>query len=222
MRRNQRRYIGTDKLEKAMSVLLALIVVGIVIALLLATGGAAADEPNVGRADEERDDAGIVPYSGGVDYGISDALRELIEVNKERYAIEATGDKILRCAQNDSNEEQATTEESAIVTEEDSAETLKYLGNLKVVGYNPFDPKQVGKKVADAITASGELAIPGETCAMSKDIPFGTVIEIVGLGRFTVNDRGVGSGIVDVACATDEDCYAITGRYDVYIVEGSE
>jgi 3D (Asp-Asp-Asp) domain-containing protein len=96
---------------------------------------------------------------------------------------------------------------------------MRLLGDMQIYGYNPYDPKQVGKAVADGVTASGEPAIPGETCAMSADVPFGTRIYIDSLGYFTVNDRGVGPDVVDVAMATDKECYAITRRANVYIVK---
>jgi hypothetical protein len=94
------------------------------------------------------------------------------------------------------------------------------LGTLQIYGYNPYDAKQVGKRVADGITASGEPAIPGETCAMSRDVPFGTLIYIDGLGTYRVNDRGVGKGVVDIAAATNAECYKITRKAQVWILEG--
>ena len=68
------------------------------------------------------------------------------------------------------------------------------------------------------MTASGVIGEPGRTVAM-KDIDFGTKIYIEGLGEYIVEDRGVGSGVVDVACYTTKECYSITGYYDVYIME---
>lgn len=69
----------------------------------------------------------------------------------------------------------------------------------------------------DGITASGTQATPGRTIAM-KGIEFGTEVFIAGLGSFTVEDRGVGVGVVDVCCATHEECYALTGDRHVYII----
>jgi 3D (Asp-Asp-Asp) domain-containing protein len=92
------------------------------------------------------------------------------------------------------------------------------LGTYQIFGYNPYDPDQVGKKVADGITKSGELAVPGETCAMYRDVPFGTMVYIEGLGTYRVNDRGVGSGKVDIAAATNAECYEITRRARVWVL----
>lgn len=94
-----------------------------------------------------------------------------------------------------------------------------YLGEYWVTGYNYTDAAQCGKAVADGITASGEQAAHNKTCA-AKDLPFGTVLYIEGAGYYTVNDRGVGDGVIDIAFDNDADCYAITGKYKIYIVEG--
>jgi len=42
---------------------------------------------------------------------------------------------------------------------------------------------------ADGITASGAKPVQGVTVAASRSIPFGTVIEIEGVGRRVVQDR---------------------------------
>ena len=45
----------------------------------------------------------------------------------------------------------------------------------------------------DGRSASGRPNIAGQTCACNC-LPFGTVIEVEGMGRFTVTDRGASSG----------------------------
>lgn len=92
----------------------------------------------------------------------------------------------------------------------------RYLGTYKITGYNPYCSHCCGK--SNGITASGKRAVVGETVAM-KGVPFGTRIYIKGLGYYTVHDRGVGYGKVDVACGSHSACYAITGSYEVYILE---
>lgn len=67
-------------------------------------------------------------------------------------------------------------------------------------------------------TASGVTAQVGRTIAMCDDFPFGTRIYIEGLGEYVVEDRGVGRGVVDVYCNTHAECYALTGYYNVYII----
>ena len=93
---------------------------------------------------------------------------------------------------------------------------MKSLGTYRITGYDPFCSHCCGK--SNGITASGTLASVGRTVAMSG-IPFGTEIYIEGLGYYVVEDRGVGRGFVDVACSGHSECYDITGRYNVYIVE---
>ena len=90
-----------------------------------------------------------------------------------------------------------------------------YIGTFQVYGYDPFCYHCNGK--TDGITASGLKATFGQTVAM-KGYPFGTKLYIEGLGEYIVEDRGVGSGIIDVACKNHAACHTVTGKYDVYIV----
>lgn len=103
--------------------------------------------------------------------------------------------------------------------EEDEADTnrLTYLGVYKVTGYDAC--AECCGKWADGITASGKTATVNHTVAMCKDFPFGTQVYIDGLGWYTVEDRGVGAGVVDVFCNNHGECYALTGQYDVYIAD---
>jgi hypothetical protein len=105
------------------------------------------------------------------------------------------------------------------IADDNAGEHGELLGTLQIYGYNPYDPRQVGKRAADGITASGEPAEPGKTCAMSGEVPFGAVVYVEGLGAYRVNDRGVGEGIVDIAAATDAECYAITRKARVWLME---
>lgn len=91
----------------------------------------------------------------------------------------------------------------------------EYLGNYKITGYDPYCSHCCGK--SDGITASGKPATPGYTIAM-KGMPFGTKVYIDGLGTFEVQDRGVGNGVIDIALSGHSACYAVTGRYDVWVV----
>ena len=93
----------------------------------------------------------------------------------------------------------------------------EYLGNYKITGYKMFDASENGGR-SDGVTASGVIGEPGRTVAM-KGIDFGTRIYISGLGEYVVEDRGVGSGIIDVACWSTEECHDITGYYEVYLIK---
>lgn len=98
----------------------------------------------------------------------------------------------------------------------DEKKNLTYLGTYSVTGYDPLCAHCCGK--TDGITASGEKSVCGVTAAM-KDIPFGTRIYIDGMGEYVVQDRGVGEGVIDVACDGHEACYAVTGYREVWIIE---
>ena len=92
---------------------------------------------------------------------------------------------------------------------------MEYLGCYRITGYCPYCFHCCGK--TDGVTASGKNAVIGETVAMAG-MPFGTRVYISGMGFYTVHDRGVGYGVVDIACSSDAACYSVTGYRDVYIV----
>lgn len=109
----------------------------------------------------------------------------------------------------------------APVVQEEEAEpepTMRYLGNYKITGYDTC-ARCCGK--TDGVTASGTQATVGRTCAADKSLPFGTILYIEGIGYRTVEDRGgaIKGGRIDVLCADHPSCYALTGWYDVYVVE---
>ena len=89
------------------------------------------------------------------------------------------------------------------------------LGEYKVVGYDPYCTHCCPR--GDGITASGVQATVGRTCAI-EGLPFGTRIYISGLGEYVVEDRGVTGSMIDIACDGHAACYAITGTYEVYII----
>lgn len=103
---------------------------------------------------------------------------------------------------------------------EESEETkLTYAGEYFATGYD-ICISCCGK--TDGITASGAVATVGRTCA-SNEFPFGTVLFIEGIGERVVEDRGgMSSGVIDVLCEDHPACYAITGTYNVYVVERGE
>lgn len=88
-----------------------------------------------------------------------------------------------------------------------------YLGRFWITGYNPWCSHCCS---GTGLTASGRQAVVGRTVAMAG-VPFGTRIYIEGLGSYVVEDRGVGPGVIDVACSSDSACMRITGHYNVYL-----
>ena len=105
--------------------------------------------------------------------------------------------------------------QAVAATSSQSNGNLRFLGTYYITGYDTC-AQCCGK--SDGITASGVRAAVGRTVAMSG-LPFGTRIYIEGIGYRVVEDRGVSGGKVDVLCNNHSECYAITGRYKVYIVE---
>lgn len=94
----------------------------------------------------------------------------------------------------------------------------RYLGQFKITGYDTC-AACCGK--SDGITASGTQATVGRTCAAASGLPFGTRLWIEGLGERIVEDRGgaIKGNRIDVLCANHPDCYAVTGIYEVYVLE---
>lgn len=92
-----------------------------------------------------------------------------------------------------------------------------YMGLYYVTGYDTC-AACCGK--SDGITASGTYATAGRTVAASSEFDFGTRLYIDGLGERVVEDRGgaIGGGRLDVVCNNHDECYAITGWYDVYLI----
>ena len=97
---------------------------------------------------------------------------------------------------------------------------FELLGSKYVTGYDACK-SCCGKEVDDpnyGVTASTSHVKMGRTCAVNG-LPFGAVIYIDGVGFRVVEDHGgMVNGNVDVFCDTHDECYAITGQYDVYLV----
>lgn len=95
---------------------------------------------------------------------------------------------------------------------------MTYIGRCYVTGYAVTCKHCCGK--TDGITASKKKAQVGRTIAMSEKYPFGTRIYIAGLGEYVVEDRGgaIKGNKIDVGCNNHDECYAITGYYDAYII----
>ena len=95
--------------------------------------------------------------------------------------------------------------------------SARYLGVYTVTGYDAYCKHCCAR--ADGITASGAVVTEGYTVAMCRDFPFGTKVYIEDLGIFEVQDRGVGPGKIDIALGSHKECYAVTGRYKVWVIE---
>lgn len=71
---------------------------------------------------------------------------------------------------------------------------------------------------ASGYTANGSFATPNWTVAAGEDLPFGTKLLINGQ-VYEVQDRGVGSGCIDIFCSSHDEALAQGAYYtDVYIM----
>ncbi len=102
---------------------------------------------------------------------------------------------------------------------DEAGQIRRFLGSYYITGYDICE-KCCGK--TDGITASGTVATVGRTIAAPKDIPFGTMLYIDGIGERVVEDRGgaIEGNHLDVLCEDHPACFTVTGWYDVYTVEG--
>lgn len=98
------------------------------------------------------------------------------------------------------------------------AEKWVYLGRYYITGYD-ICVKCCGK--TDGITASGVKAQVGRTVAAPRGFAFGTRLYIDGIGERIVEDRGgaIKGNKIDVLCNNHPECFAITGYYNVYMLE---
>lgn len=93
---------------------------------------------------------------------------------------------------------------------------MTYLGEYQIVGYD--DCFQCCGKT-DGVGAAMVKCTVGRTVAAGKQFDFGTRLYIEGLGEFVVEDRGPSGNVLDVFCNNHDECKAITGTYQVWLVE---
>ena len=87
--------------------------------------------------------------------------------------------------------------EYAVCKNEDQQTTKKvYLGDYRVTFY--CGGACCCGQWAGSPTASGAWPQANYTCACGSDIPFGTTLYVEGLGEYVCEDRGVGSGCIDI------------------------
>ena len=108
----------------------------------------------------------------------------------------------------------------------DNAAALAYVGERWTTANNERKELEAQSKESlgtwtitaycnDGQSASGRANIPGQTCACNC-LPFGAVIEIEGMGQFTVTDRGASSGKwawhnsnwADIYLSSESECNA--------------
>lgn len=91
----------------------------------------------------------------------------------------------------------------------DTAPSDGYLGTYRCTGY----------VATGNACASGVMPESGVTIA-SNSLPMGTRVYIEGIGERVVQDTGgMGNGVIDVFVDSTSEAYALTGDYEVYIIE---
>jgi len=109
---------------------------------------------------------------------------------------------------------------AAYIEEKERMPKKESLGTFKITGYVPGCAHCCGQ--TSGIMANGETCVPWVHCAAGKEFQFGERLTIEGMGSFVVGDRGVPNGVIDVACNTHEECYKITGHYEVFLEREAE
>lgn len=96
-------------------------------------------------------------------------------------------------------------------------------GEFYITGYTPTCEHCCGK--SDGIASSGVEVVVGRTVAMHLNdmellgIEYGDRIYIEGIGERVVEDTGCRQGVIDVACASHDDCYKMTRYATVEVLE---
>ena len=100
--------------------------------------------------------------------------------------------------------------------EENTDQRSVYLGEYMITFYCPCEI--CCGEWATGCTASGVPATANHTIAC--DLPFGTVVEIEGLGIYVVEDRGVSGAQIDVFVEDHQEALNLGEQYrNVYILE---
>ena len=118
---------------------------------------------------------------------------------------------------------ETTVKETSTVENVEEVIGVIPFGEFYITGYTPTCEHCCGK--SDGITASGVEATVGKTVAMHRidmsilGIEYGDRIYIEGIGERVVEDTGCRQGVIDVACASHEDCYKMTRYATVEVLE---
>lgn len=96
---------------------------------------------------------------------------------------------------------------------------MTYLGAYRVTFYCPC-AQCCGQWAGYNSTASGVPPTANHTAACGSDIPFGTTLYVDGLGYYVCEDRGVGSGCIDIFVNDHSEIPEWgMGYLDTYLVE---
>lgn len=145
-----------------------------------------------------------------------EAKRELIEEYnklKEEWKAEAKEQHEAYLAELERQRRAAqvtqTYSEPAPATVETAPSSDGYIGTYRCTGY----------VATGNACASGVMPESGVTIA-SNSLPMGTRVYIEGIGERVVQDTGgMGNGVIDVFVDSTSEAYALTGDYEVYVIE---
>ena len=137
--------------------------------------------------------------------------KEAEEAEKKKSEAKTSSKKASVSTPQPQVQEQPTVEVASEpeLTESSSDTNGSYLGTYKCTGYvatgNPC--------------ANGNYPTSGYTVA-SNSLPMGTRVYIEGIGERVVEDTGgMSSNVIDVFVDSTSEAYALTGNYEVYVIE---
>ena len=131
------------------------------------------------------------------------------EVETEEVTEELTTEEYIEPQEPEEPAPPEEPSEPEAPVEESTESNMTYLGVYYITGYT----------ATGSACANGNYPTSGYTCA-SNSLPMGTVIYIEGIGTRVVEDRGgMASNVIDVFVDSTSEAYAMTGSYNVYLVE---
>lgn len=176
-------------------------------------GGGYFGESYTAYADSLQNEFTEIMYEGGTAYMYSPCITTdynviaQIRAERARNATEATESAISETDEQFIAETEITAEnEPQEATEAQTS--LEYVGNYRITAY-----MWTGDRMANGLYPEIGYVATG------SEFPFGTVLYIDGFGYYTVGDRGVPNGWIDIYMGTYEACCQVGSQYrDVYIV----
>lgn len=145
------------------------------------------------------------------------------ETTREEPEIQSTSEFSTEVKQSYVKTIEMTVKEAPTVENVEEVIGVLPFGEFYITGYTPTCEHCCGK--SDGIASSGVEVVVGRTVAMHLNdmeflgIEYGDRIYIEGIGERVVEDTGCRQGVIDVACASHEDCYKVT-RYATVEVLG--
>lgn len=93
------------------------------------------------------------------------------------------------------------------------------LGRMYITGYTAEEGFPEGSATASGYGVRSGYCALNNSQRQSLGLRYGDQIYVEGLGTYTIMDCGCGWGVVDIWVYSNAEAYAMTGYYDVYIVQ---